>query len=80
MLVVEDSNTLKFTPDGGRVIFAARPEGPDRFRVEVTGKRIVEAQGGQVGVQSEAGQGSTSFAVLPRDCSAVRDRPAGGSS
>jgi PAS domain S-box-containing protein len=29
-------------------------------------KRIVEAQGGQVGVASVAGQGSTFFAVLPR--------------
>jgi PAS domain S-box-containing protein len=29
-------------------------------------KRIVEAQGGRVGVESELGQGSTFFAVLPR--------------
>jgi signal transduction histidine kinase/CheY-like chemotaxis protein len=29
-------------------------------------KRIVEAQGGQVGVRSELGKGSTFFAVLPR--------------
>jgi CheY-like chemotaxis protein len=29
-------------------------------------KRIVEAQGGRVGVESEAGKGSTFFAVLPR--------------
>ncbi len=112
------SNAVKFTSDGGRVVIAALPEGPDRFRVEVTDtgigiapgdlkklfvefsqldggagkryqgtglglaltKRIVEAQGGQVGVRSEVGRGSTFFAVLPRDCSAVRDRPAGGSA
>src|SRR5207244_2431044 len=29
-------------------------------------KRIVEAQGGRVGVQSRPGEGSTFFAVLPR--------------
>lgn len=29
-------------------------------------KRIVEAQGGQVGVRSEVGKGSTFFAILPR--------------
>ncbi|HLG99419.1 MAG TPA: ATP-binding protein [Bryobacteraceae bacterium] len=29
-------------------------------------KRVVEAQGGRVGVESELGQGSTFFAVLPR--------------
>ena len=30
-------------------------------------KRIVEAQGGTVGVRSEVGEGSTFFAILPRD-------------
>jgi signal transduction histidine kinase/ActR/RegA family two-component response regulator len=30
-------------------------------------KRIVEAQGGRVGVDSEAGKGSTFYAVLPRE-------------
>jgi signal transduction histidine kinase len=30
-------------------------------------KQIVEAQGGRVGVQSAAGEGSVFFAVLPRD-------------
>ena len=29
-------------------------------------KRIVEAQGGHVGVRSQVGEGSTFFAVLPR--------------
>jgi signal transduction histidine kinase len=29
-------------------------------------KRIVEAQGGRVGVESEVGVGSTFFALLPR--------------
>lgn len=33
-------------------------------------KRIVEAQGGRVGVRSVAGQGSTFFAVLPQTCPA----------
>jgi signal transduction histidine kinase/CheY-like chemotaxis protein len=36
-------------------------------------KRIVEAQGGHVGVRSDAGQGSLFFAVLPRVCSARRE-------
>src|SRR6185295_15165346 len=30
-------------------------------------KRLVEAQGGTVGVRSEVGKGSTFFALLPRD-------------
>ena len=32
-------------------------------------RRLVEAQGGRVGVTSRLGQGSTFFAVLPRDAS-----------
>lgn len=98
------SNALKFTPEEGRVMLRARPEGADAFRLEVedtgigirpedmgrlwvefqrlhprpggqfpgTGlglaltKRIVEAQGGQVGVRSTPGQGSVFFALLPR--------------
>jgi signal transduction histidine kinase len=98
------SNALKFTPEDGRVTVRVRPDGADRFRVEVedtgigikredlgrlfvefqqldagtakkypgTGlglaltKRIVEAQGGQVGVESVPGQGSTFYAILPR--------------
>jgi light-regulated signal transduction histidine kinase (bacteriophytochrome) len=36
-------------------------------------KRIVEAQGGRVGVRSEAGKGSVFFAVLPRHSRGERD-------
>jgi signal transduction histidine kinase/CheY-like chemotaxis protein len=98
------SNALKFTPDEGRVVVRAMPEGEDAFRLEVddtgpgirdedlgllfvefkqleatltkkhegTGlglaltRRIVEAQGGRVGVKSQIGRGSLFFAVLPR--------------
>ncbi len=98
------SNALKFTPDGGRVMIRARPDGTDMVRLEVedtgigirpedmprlfvefqqldagtskkfqgTGlglaltKRIVEAQGGQVGVRSAASGGAIFFATLPR--------------
>jgi CheY-like chemotaxis protein len=103
------SNALKFTPEGGRVIVRALPEGPDNFRLEVedtglgidprdlgslfvefqqleagaakrhqgTGlglaltRRLVEAQGGTVGVRSTPGKGSVFHAILPR-----RARPA----
>jgi signal transduction histidine kinase/CheY-like chemotaxis protein len=98
------SNALKFTPEEGEVIVRVKPEGRERFRIEVkdsgigikpedrarlfvefqqldstaakkypgTGlglaltKRIVEAQGGRVGVISTPGKGSTFYAVLPR--------------
>src|SRR5205807_362320 len=40
-------------------------------------KRIVEAQGGQVGVRSAPGTGSIFFAVLPRVFWAERESPAG---
>jgi len=98
------SNSLKFTPDNGRIFIRARSEGADLFRIEVedtgigirpgdvntlftefhqldssaskkyqgTGlglaltKRIIEAQGGSVGVESLLGRGSTFFVVLPR--------------
>jgi PAS domain S-box-containing protein len=97
------SNALKFTAEGGTVSLRARPEGADKFRLEVedtgigiapaeigqlfvefqqldagiakrhagTGlglaltKRIVEAQGGSVGVRSVVGSGSVFFAILP---------------
>jgi PAS domain S-box-containing protein len=98
------SNALKFTPEGGRVVVRALPEGDDSFRIEVqdtgpgieprdlgqlfvefqqletgaakrhqgTGlglaltRRLVEAQGGTVGVRSTPGKGSVFHAVLPR--------------
>ena len=100
------SNALKFTPEGGVVTIRARPEGSDRFRIEVedngigigpedqqrlfvefqqldasagkkysgTGlglalsKKIVEAQGGCVGVKSVRGAGSVFYAILPQLC------------
>jgi signal transduction histidine kinase len=98
------SNAIKFTAEGGRVALRVRPDGGERFRLEVedTGigikpedehrlfiefqqldastakkfagsglglaltKRLVEAQGGTVGVRSVFGEGSTFFATLPR--------------
>jgi len=41
-------------------------------------RRIVEAQGGRVGVASTVGSGSTFFAVLPRRATPVQGRPEGG--
>ena len=101
------SNALKFTPVGGRVTLRVKPEGLDRFRLEVedsgigiapgdlgrlfvefqqleagaakrhqgTGlglaltRRLVEAQGGSVGVRSVLGEGSTFHICLP--CHAI---------
>jgi PAS domain S-box-containing protein len=98
------SNAIKFTPNGGRVVIRAMPEGAARFRVEVeddgigiaeadlpklfnefqqldaglnkqhqgTGlglaltRRLVEAQGGRVGVRSVLGRGSIFFLTMDR--------------
>ncbi|HAT8179243.1 TPA: PAS domain S-box protein [Legionella pneumophila] len=97
------SNSLKFTPDGGKISIHAIPEANNSFRIEVqdngigihtedlkhlfvefqqldasiakkyqgTGlglaltKRIVEAQGGEVGVKSTFGKGSIFYAIFP---------------
>jgi signal transduction histidine kinase/DNA-binding response OmpR family regulator len=40
-------------------------------------KRIVEAQGGSVGLQSEPGRGSTFYAVLPRESRQAENAPDG---
>jgi CheY-like chemotaxis protein/anti-sigma regulatory factor (Ser/Thr protein kinase) len=43
-------------------------------------KRIVEAQGGRVGVESRYGEGSLFFAILPRVCEVLSEADAGPSS
>jgi signal transduction histidine kinase len=54
---------------------------PHRYRSRGTGlglaltKRIVEAQGGTVGVESTPGQGSVFYAILPRDTSDLGEDP-----
>jgi protein-histidine pros-kinase len=103
------SNAIKFTPDEGRILVKAMPDGQSEFRIEVedtgigikaedlgklfvefqqldstltkryqgTGlglaltKKLVEAQGGRVGVNSVFNRGSTFYAVLPRRLEAV---------
>ncbi|HEX7837248.1 MAG TPA: ATP-binding protein [Kofleriaceae bacterium] len=104
------SNALKFTPAGGSIALRIKPDGLDRFRLEVedtgigiastdlgrlfvefeqleagaaerhqgTGlglalvRRLVEAQGGSVGVTSMIGKGTTFHACLPLACAGVR--------
>ena len=47
------SNALKFTPEGGRVVLRALPEGSDQLRLEVedTGIGITEADQGRLFVE-----------------------------
>jgi len=71
-LAVEDSGT-GIAPDQVSKLFAdfqqtaegARRGGGTGLGLALT-RRLVEAQGGEVGVTSEVGKGSTFFAVLPR--------------
>ncbi|HTT07663.1 MAG TPA: response regulator [Gammaproteobacteria bacterium] len=105
------SNAIKFSPEGGRVLIRALPQGSSHYRIEVedhgigiraediprlfsefqqidsstakkyqgTGlglaltKRMVEAQGGEVGVRSTFGEGSVFYAVLPRQAMATAE-------
>ena len=102
------SNAIKFSREHGRVELRVRPDGADRFCIDVqdwgigikpedvnrlfvefqqldastakpykgTGlglaltKRIVEAQGGSIGVRTEFGAGSTFYAKLPKHVTA----------
>ncbi len=112
------SNAIKFTPEGGRIVVRARPEGAQRFRLEVqdsgvgiaagdlarlftefhqldagptkrhqgTGlglaltRRLVQAQGGSVGVRSTLGAGSVFHLVLDRVCGRATEPGSGSPS
>jgi signal transduction histidine kinase len=81
-LEVEDTGIGIKPEDLGRLFveFRQLDAGPAK-RHEGTGlglavtKRLVEAQGGRVGVQSTPGQGSVFFAVLPRTARLAAVRP-----
>lgn len=53
---------------------AAKPHGGTGLGLALT-RRLVEAQGGSVGVRSALGRGSTFFAILPRNGARAGERP-----
>lgn len=53
---------------------AAKPHGGTGLGLALT-RRLIEAQSGSIGVQSERGKGSTFFITLPRRIESTDDRP-----